>query len=85
MLVKKTNPRMLLQIFKTYITPWKNEIQTRDESFFMEKDYNDEVVGDQNILMLIERLKEKWLYIGEMNQDAIWKYLQTLIILMDKC
>lgn len=85
MLVKRTNPRMLLNIFKAYITPWREQIEKRDETFFMEKDYKEEVVGDQNILMLIERLKEKWSYIGDVNQLAIWKYLQTLVVLMDKC
>jgi hypothetical protein len=84
-LIKRTNPRMLLLIFKAYIEPWRVQIQNKDEIFFMEKDYKNEVVGDQNILMLIERLKEKWEHIGTDNQNAIWKYLQTLIVLMDKC
>ena len=84
-LIKKTNPRMLIHIFKAYIDPWREQIQNHDESFFMQKDYSDEVMDDKNILMLIKRLKEKWCSIGEKNQLAIWKYLNTLILLMDKC
>lgn len=84
-LIKKTNPRMLLQIFKTYIEPYREKVMNKDESFFMNKNYEEDTGSYQNILMLIGRLKEKWEDIGEDNQTAIWKYIQTLIILMDKC
>ena len=84
-LIKKTNPRMLFHIFKGYIDPWREHIQNRDESFFIHKDFQEEVVNNQNILMLIERLKKNWNTIGEKNQATTWKYLDTLILLMDKC
>ena len=51
----------------------------------MSKDYTKEAMEDQNVLMLISRLKDKWPNIGEKNQTAIWKYMDTLILLMDKC
>lgn len=85
LLIKKTNPRLLVHIFKAYIDPWREQIQNRDESFFMQKDYTQEAMDNQNILMLIGRLKEKWQYIGDKNQLAIWKYIDTLILLVDKC
>ena len=84
-LIKRTNPRLLVHIFKAYIDPWREHIQKRDESFFMSKDYTKEAMEDENVLMLISRLKDKWPNIGEKNQNAIWKYMDTLILLMDKC
>lgn len=85
LLIKKANPRMLVHIFKSYIDPWREHIQRRDESFFMQKDYTDEAMNNENILMLIGRLKKNWSTIGDKNQLAIWKYLDTLILLVDKC
>lgn len=84
-LVKKTNPRLLVHIFKAYIDPWREHIQNHDETFFMQKDYTEEAMDNQSILMLIGRLKEKWSTIGDKNQTAIWKYMDTLILLVDKC
>ena len=46
---------------------------------------HQEAMEDENVLMLISRLKDKWPNIGEKNQNAIWKYMDTLILLMDKC
>ena len=85
MLMKQTNPRLLLNLFVSYIEPWKEYVTNRNESFFINKDYDDEAQGDTNFLMLITRLKQYWPNLSDKNRDCIWKYLNTLIILSEKC
>ena len=84
-LVKQTNPRLLMTVFVTSIAPWVEHIKNRNEDFFMNKDYTEEVEGDDNFLRLITRLKQYWPNLGDNNKNAIWKYLDTLIVLSGKC
>ena len=68
-------------LVKKYIEPWKDYVTNRNESFFINKDYEDEAQGDTNFLMLITRLKKYWPNLSDKNRDCIWKYLNTLIFL----
>ena len=84
-LVKKTNPRLLVTVFTSYIELWKSQILNRDESFFMANQYNDLTQGDDYFEQLITRLKKYWNTLSDHNKDSIWKYLETLIKISEKC
>jgi hypothetical protein len=84
-IIKKTNPRLILNISKPFIILWKDKIINKDDTFFMNKNYDDEVEGDTHILMLINNLKGKWPILNDHNKDAIWKYLKTLCVLAERC
>jgi hypothetical protein len=84
-LVKKTNPRLMVEIFRSYIDLWKTQILSRDESFFMANDYDEITQGDDYFKTLIERLKKHWDTLSENNKNSIWKYLETLIKIAEKC
>jgi len=70
-MMKKINPKMIPQLFQKYVLPFKKEILNKDETFFLQKDYNE-----FNIF--------KTIYTNVKNEQVkktIWKYFQVLIIL----
>ena len=84
-LIQKTNPRLLLEVFLNYIEEFREKISNRDVTFFMENDYENITQGDEYVQLLIARIKKYWNTLSENNKNSIWKYLDTLIKLADKC
>lgn len=78
-LFKKTNPRLVLEYWNTYIrVPYKEPIENGDISFFIDKDYSADVTMTDGISSFIERLRG---YVKNMtpdNQSKSMKYIQNL-------
>ena len=78
-LFKKTNPKLVLEYWNTYISiPYSEPIQKGDISFFINKDYSDDVTMTDGISNFIERLRG---YVKNMtadNQSKSMKYIQNL-------
>uniref|UniRef100_A0A6C0F8T4 Uncharacterized protein n=1 Tax=viral metagenome TaxID=1070528 RepID=A0A6C0F8T4_9ZZZZ len=71
--LKKINPRKILEEFMTNIQPYVSLISSKDEKFFLESDHE-----------LMEKLNVKKWWTPELSdktKDAIWQYLNTLILL----
>ena len=80
--LQKGNPRLLIQIWKNFITdPYASEIEVGDIDFFINKDYNSDVsqLGDsEKIVKAIDRLREPIKNMDDKNQQACMKYIQNL-------
>lgn len=80
--IRKINPRKIMEFWKTYITqPYQERIERGDITFFLEKEYGEDIQGSQNgdtILQAIERLREPIRQMGEENQAKSMKYIQNL-------
>lgn len=80
--IRKINPRKIMEFWKTYITqPYQERIERGDITFFLEKEYGEDIQGAQNgdtILQAIERLREPIRQMGEENQAKSMKYIQNL-------
>lgn len=80
--IRKINPRKIMEFWKTYITqPYQERIERGDITFFLEKEYGEDIQGAQNgdtILQAIERLREPIRQMGEANQAKSMKYIQNL-------
>ena len=78
-LFKKTNPRLVLEYWNTYISvPYKEPIENGDISFFITKDYSVDVSMTDGISNFIERLRG---YVKNMttdNQSKSMNYIQNL-------
>ena len=87
LLLKRSNPRQISVFFTRYICNFKKKILERDETFFLDNDYEtvtkDIESTQENILMTINKLKNYWKDLSETNKDNIWKYLSNLIKLND--
>ena len=80
--LQKGNPRLLIQILKSFITdPYASEIEIGDINFFINKDYKSDVgqLGDsEKIVKAIDRLREPIKNMDTDNQQACMKYIQNL-------
>ena len=83
-LLKKANPKKLFTIFKTYITPFEQQILKKNEDFFLKRDYNDIHGGVESSLDTVMNLKKYWATMTESTKNNIWLYLQVLIKLSNK-
>ena len=85
-LLKKTNPRKSLELFKTHILPYEENIMSKNESFFTkDMNYSDVLDNDMKSLLIVENLKKYWGELNENNKNNIWLYFQVLTKLCKKC
>lgn len=80
--VKKSNPKLLVKIWIKYVyTPYKTEIENGDISFFIDKDYSNDLATNGNadkIMESINRLRNPVKEMSADNQAKTFKYIQNL-------
>jgi hypothetical protein len=80
--LRKGNPRLLIQIWKSFINdPYSSEIEEGDITFFIEKDYGMDIqkMNDTDkILKGIDRLRNPIKSMDKLNQNACMKYIQNM-------
>ena len=79
---RKANPKLIVKLWKQFIGgPYRQEIENGDITFFIEKDYKNDLANNQNsdkIMATIDRLRDPVKRMGEENQAKVLKYLQNL-------
>ena len=87
--VRKANPKMIVKIWKIYIADkYRQKIMDGNISFFIDKDYSDDVSKTSNsdkIMESINRLREPIRAMSTENQTKTMKYIQNLTKLSDLC
>ena len=82
LIIKKTNPRMLITMWHSYIAlPYESNIENDDIDFFINKDYKEDLgnVSYQNeIIKHIDRLREPIRNMGKDNQQKSLLYIKNL-------
>lgn len=96
--VKRTNPREILNQFKTHVYPYKEVILARNEGFFLGLELDDlpkeqmeqirsiTRMDNSNIMTHILRIKDIWQSgrLSKGDKDAIWAYFRVFFHLADK-
>jgi hypothetical protein len=84
-LMRKANPREIMNQFKEYVYPFKDKLLSRDDSFFLNNNFSDKVV-DSNSISEMLRMKEIWSSnrLTKNDKDCIWNYFKVFIYLIDK-
>jgi len=79
-LIKKTNPRILINAWITYIVePYTDKIEKGDIGFFLEKDYTHDLEYMGNAVMQkVDALRGPVREMGLDNQAKSMKYIQNL-------
>lgn len=70
------------------IKPFGDMILKKDESFFLietYESYNAYFEHYGNDFNIIDKLKKIWMNLDESNKDTIWKYMQVLTIISNRC
>jgi len=80
--VRKANPKLLVRIWLKYIAiPYKNEIETGNINFFIDKDYGDDLARSGNkdkIMEAVDRLRNPIKEMSSIEQIKSMKYIQNL-------
>jgi len=79
-LIKKTNPRVLMNAWVTYIVgPYTDKIEKGDIGFFLDKDYTHDLEYMGNAVMQkVDALRGPVREMGSENQAKSMKYIQNL-------
>lgn len=87
-MVKNIDPKVPQVFFNDHVAAkYETQLMNRDEQFFLDHDYSQEVtrlVHGFN-LDVIGKLKYIWRDLDNDNQDTIWKYIHVLLALNRKC
>ena len=87
--IRKANPKMIVKIWTTFIVgKYKSEIEKGDISFFINKDYSQDVANSQNsdkIMEAINRLRGPISQMSSEDQSKTMKYIQNLTKLSAMC
>jgi len=82
MSIKSVNPKLIIKIWNEYITKkYSNQIESGDISFFITKDYAQDLINNSNsnkITDIINRLREPIKQMNTNEQQNIMKYIQNL-------
>ncbi len=83
--MKKTNPREVMNQFKNYVYPYKDQILKKDENFFLNNSFSDSIQGNHVISEMI-RIKTIWSsgQLTAKDKECIWNYFKVFIYLIDK-
>lgn len=81
-MLKKANPRIIIQFWKSYIIQnYENEIESGNIEFFLKKDYTNDINSanaDPRLVESIEKLREPIRLMGKDNQQKCMEYIQNL-------
>lgn len=77
-LLRKANSEKSFLYFTKYILPYKNNINTKDENFFLGMDVDIDAKFD-----IVTMLKNCWTMLTNDNKEVIWKYFSILIKLCE--
>jgi hypothetical protein len=87
--IRKANPKMIIKIWREFIVnKYRNEIESGDISFFIDKDYSSDISNAKNsdkIMDSINRLREPIRNMAKDDQEKTMQYIQNLTRLSDLC
>ena len=86
-LLIKYNVRKPIEFFKDGVYNFKEQILSKNEEFFIKKDYKEDVQQLQYdskwSLDQVLNLKELWTQLNDENKEVIWTYFSVLIKLVE--
>jgi len=90
-MLKKNNPRKLQIAFNDYIYQYNQQVMKKDEKFLIETDFLEDETVKQHASnveyaeKIMDNLRKYWNQMDDESKENIWKYLQVLMILNEKC
>ena len=80
--IRKANPKMIIKIWRSNIVDkYKSQIESGDITFFIEKDYSNDLSKAEysdKIMEGIDRLRKPIKDMAQDNRDKTMKYIQNL-------
>ena len=87
--IRKANPKIIVKIWNTFIVgKYKNQIESGDIDFFINKDYGNDLVTNSNSDKIMESIDRLRIPVKNMNpedQNKVMNYIQNLTKLATLC
>jgi hypothetical protein len=96
-LLRNVDDRKPRAVFDGWVQPYKQRILERDDNFFLSDGFAHGVV-DRNVKDptkaeasrsfasdLVQRIRKYWGTLSPENRDVVWKYLDLLVKLNERC
>ena len=84
LMLKKANSKIIIDTFISSVLIHKEKILTKDESFFLDGGYQDDISEDHKI-RYVSFIKDVWLnQMTNENKEIVWQYFKVLVILSEK-
>ena len=90
LILKKTNPRKILELFDKYCIKYKTQIENKDEEFLLTADFMkdkikiENVINEDNTFDIIEKIRNYWREMDNDMKENIWIYLNLFLRLSTK-
>lgn len=94
LLLKKTNPRKILDMFNKHCLQYKEHIIAKNEEFILLTDFvkdktnnsseNKDTSNDEHLFNVMIKLRHYWKSMDKETIENIWKYLNIFILLSSK-
>lgn len=85
--IKSLNPSSIIKVWFSYIyMPYRNEIDNGDISYFLNKDYKDDLdilENSNDIISVIDKLRNPIKSMSDINKNHSTEYIQNLSKLSD--
>ncbi len=81
LLLKKANPKKIIEVWKTYVTdPYFDKIENNEIEFFINKDYNSDIglESRSEVISAIDRLRDPIRRMENDDKEVVMKYLLNL-------
>jgi len=84
LLLRKTNPRKVIEGILVFVYPYREQIMNNDESFFLKKDYQNDT-KDEGHLVKALRIKELWESdMDDQTKMNLFNYFKVFIVLAER-
>lgn len=81
LLLKKANPKKIIEVWKAYVTdPYYQKIENNEIEFFINKDYDADIglTSKSEVMSAIDRLREPIRRMEDEDKQVVMQYLLNL-------
>jgi hypothetical protein len=83
-LLRKMNPGKVVEGFLVKVYPYKKQIMDNDDSFFLQKSYDNDTKNEGNLVKVL-KIKELWEKdMDDNTKETLFNYFKVLIVLSEK-
>ena len=77
-IINSKNRKKFIELFVEKILRYKDKIDKGDESFFVNKSYDNDVDGDKSVISYVFKLKDVWTQLSKHNKTTVFQYMKIL-------
>jgi hypothetical protein len=82
--LRQTNPAKIVEGVLVKVYPYKKQIMEDDDSFFLQKNYEDDTKNEGNLVKVL-KIKELWdTDMDDNTKQTLFNYFKVFIVLSEK-